>query len=74
MIDIIGWIATGLVLIGYWLNSNQLHYQAMIVWISGDIGYITYDILQKIYPHLMLSCFIIILNLYGIYKILKNKN
>jgi hypothetical protein len=73
MTDIIGWIATGLVLLGYWLNSNRLHYQAMAVWIIGDIGWIMYDIQRSIYPHLTLSSVIIILNIYGIYKILKNK-
>ena len=74
MVDIIGWVATGLVLIGYWLNSNRLHYHAMAVWIVGDIGWITYDVMRSIYPHLTLSAVIILLNLYGIYKILKNKN
>lgn len=73
MIDIIGWVATGLVLLGYWLNANRLHYQAMAVWIIGDTGWITYDILRSIYPHLALSSIIIVLNLYGIYKILKSK-
>jgi len=73
MIEIIGWVSTVLVLLGYWLNSNGKHYQAMTVWIVGDIGWITYDVLRCIYPHLALSSVIILLNLYGIYKILKNK-
>jgi len=73
MVDIIGWVATGLVLLGYWLNANRLHYQAMAVWIVVDIGWIAYDILRCIDPHLTLSSVIILLNIYGIYKILKNK-
>lgn len=73
-IDILGWSATVLVLIGYWLNSNSKYKQAMIVWIFGDIGWITYDIVRGIYPHLGLSSIIILLNLYGIYKILKQGN
>ena len=73
MTDIIGWVATGLVLLGYWLNANRYHHQAMYVWIVGDIGWIAYDTIRGIYPHLALSAIIIIMNLYGIYKILNNK-
>jgi len=72
--EIIGWIATILVLIGYSLNSSTKYRMAMIIWILGDILWITYDILRGIYPHLCLSSIIIILNLYGIYKILKKIN
>ena len=73
-IDILGWIATVLVLAGYWLNANGKYKIAMAVWIVGDIGWITYDIIRGIYPHLALSSIIIILNAYGIYKIIKSKN
>jgi hypothetical protein len=73
MIDIVGWVATGLVLLGYWLNANRFHRNAMYVWIVGDIGWIIYDVIRGIYPHLALSSIIIIMNIYGIYKILNNK-
>lgn len=73
MLDILGWIATSLVLIGYWLNANKQSFRAMCIWIVGDILWITYDTIRGIYPHLGLSCFIITLNIYGIYKIIKNK-
>lgn len=73
-IDILGWIATILVLVGYWLNANSKHRIAMAVWIVGDMGWITYDVIRGIYPHLALSSIIIILNAYGIYKIIKSKN
>lgn len=73
MIEILGWLGTVLVLLGYILNSKQNHYHAMFVWIIGDIMWISYDILRHIYPHLFLSSIIIILNLYGIYNIIKKK-
>ena len=73
MIEILGWVATALVLLGYWLNVNQKHKYAMLVWILGDVGWITYDVVRGIYPHLALSTIIIILNVYGIFKILKQK-
>jgi|LakMenEpi03Aug12_release.lakeMendotaPanAssembly.Ray.scaffolds.fasta_scaffold24705_8 hypothetical protein len=70
--EVIGWVSTLLVLIGYWLNANAKYRLAMMVWIVGDVGWITYDIIRGIFPHLALSSVIIILNLYGIYKIIKN--
>lgn len=74
MIEILGWLATTLVLLGYWLNVNQKHKLAMAVWIAGDVGWISYDVIRGIYPHLALSAIIIILNAYGIIKIIKSKN
>lgn len=73
-IDVLGWIATILVLFGYWLNANGKYKMAMAIWIVGDMGWITYDIVRGIYPHLGLSSVIIILNIYGIFKIIKSKN
>lgn len=73
-IDVLGWIATILVLFGYWLNANGKYKMAMAIWIVGDMGWITYDIIRGIYPHLGLSSVIIILNIYGIFKIIKSKN
>jgi hypothetical protein len=43
MIDLIGWISTALVLTGYVLNAKCYIRPAMVVWIMGDIGWITYD-------------------------------
>jgi hypothetical protein len=72
-IDIIGWVATVLVLFGYWFNSNKMYMAAMGTWILGDLLWIAYDIIREIYPHLGLSTIIIILNVYGIYKIMNKK-
>ena len=72
-IELLGWISTILVLVGYYLNANGYYKYAMMVWIVGDIGWISYDIIRGIFPHLALSSVIIILNLYGIYKIIKNE-
>ena len=40
MIDLLGWISTGLVLLGYVYNARQLTMYAMIAWIIGDTGWI----------------------------------
>lgn len=70
MVDALGWISTILVLIGYVLNAKRLHNYAMISWIIGDIGWITYDFFIANFSHLVLSLIIIAINLYGIWNLL----
>jgi hypothetical protein len=72
MIEALGWIGTVLVLIGFWANSNLRHHLAMATWIIGDIIWITYDIFIENWSHLVLSAIIIVINIYGIYKIIIN--
>ena len=43
MIEALGWISTGLVLLGYICNAQQLTSYAMVVWIVGDAGWVVYD-------------------------------
>ena len=43
MIELLGWLSTGLVLVGYILNANNKRLGAMIAWIIGDLGWVTYD-------------------------------
>ena len=73
MIEALGWISTALVLIGYILNARQYSKQAMIAWIVGDIGWITYDFYIDNFSHLVLSLVIIAINLYGIWNFLSKK-
>ena len=72
MIEVLGWIGTLLVLIGYWANSNSQHRLEMTTWIAGDIIWITYDIFIENWSHMVLSSVIIGINIYGIYKIITN--
>lgn len=71
MIELLGWISTALVLVGYITNARGLTKTAMIAWIVGDIGWITYDIFISNISHMVLSLVIICINLYGIYRIWK---
>ena len=73
MIETLGWISTTLVLAGYILNARQFSKSAMIAWIVGDIGWITYDFYIDNFSHLVLSLVIIIINLYGIWNLLSKK-
>jgi hypothetical protein len=73
MIESIGWISTALVLLGYITNANGLTKTAMISWIIGDIGWVSYDLYINNISHLVLSFVIISINLYGIIRILHHK-
>ena len=73
MIETLGWISTALVLAGYILNARQFSKSAMIAWIIGDIGWITYDFYIDNFSHLVLSSVIIAINLYGIWNLLSAK-
>lgn len=74
MIEAFGWVGTALVLLGYFFNAQAKYYTAMVTWIVGDILWITYDIVREIYPHLTLCVVVVLINLYGIYNILKSKS
>ena len=68
MIEVLGWTSTLLVLLGYMFNAKMKYRTAMIMWIVGDIGWITYDFFITNISHLVLSAVIISINLYGIYQ------
>ena len=74
MIEALGWTSTILVLFGYILNAKMKHRAAMVAWIVGDVGWITYDFFITNISHLVLSLVIISINLYGIYqyKVMQN--
>ena len=69
--ETVSWICTVLVLTGYYLNSQKRYLPAMLAWIVGDIGWIDYDLCIDNISHMVLSIVIIVLNLIGIYKIIK---
>ena len=68
-IEIVGYIATALVLIGYALNSQQRYLLACITWIIGDVLWIGYDVMIHNVPHTVLSALIIALNIRAIYRL-----
>lgn len=72
--ELFGWICTIMIVIGFILNSiGKLKY-AIYVWIIGDIGWILYDISIRNYSHLALSIIIIVINVYGLYKLKENED
>lgn len=73
MIDVLGWASTVLVLIGFVLNARGIFTWAMVAWIVGDIGWITYDFFIDNFSHLVLSLVIISINIYGIIHLKKKE-
>jgi hypothetical protein len=72
--ELFGWICTIMIVIGFILNSiGNLKY-AIYVWIIGDIGWILYDLSIRNYSHLALSIIIVIINVYGLYKLKENED
>jgi hypothetical protein len=74
MIEILGWFSTALVLAGYVSNAKGWTKAAMITWIVGDTGWITYDFFINNISHLVLSLVIIAINIYGIYRLWKKSS
>jgi len=72
-VEALGWISTVLVLIGFIFNSCRQLIPAIVIWIIGDIGWITYDIFINNYSHMFLSFIIIAINIYGIYNVSKHR-
>lgn len=73
MIEILGWVSTALILLGFILNAKGKLYYAMITWIIGDIGWIVYDFFINNFSHLALSLVIIAINVYGIINLKKHR-
>ena len=71
MIEILGWMSTAIVLAGFVFNAKGKYTWAMITWIIGDIGWITYDLFIDNFSHLVLSLVIISINIYGIINLKK---
>tara|TARA_B100000900_G_scaffold336540_1_gene298292 strand:+ start:229 stop:453 length:225 start_codon:yes stop_codon:yes gene_type:complete len=74
MIELLGWLSTGLVLVGYILNAKNKRLAAMIAWSVGDIGWVTYDLFIDNISHMVLSFVIISINVYGMYNIFHKKS
>jgi hypothetical protein len=73
LIHLLGWLSTSLILLGAVVNARGKSMMAMVIWIIGDIGWTIYDIFINNYSHLTLCIVIIIINLYGIYRVWKTK-
>lgn len=64
-INLLGWVAMALIVIGFWLNSKR-SILGLYVFIFGDALWIIYDILIHNPQHALLSILIILINIKGV--------
>ena len=63
-IELLGWLATGILLIGYYLNANKV-LGSWIVWLHGNALMLVYAITIESYSIAFLSVVLMGLNIYG---------
>ena len=64
VLEKIGWLGAGLVLLGSYLNANQ-HISCWLVWIIGNLCVAGYSAHKKAYSTAAMSVIIAIMNVYG---------
>ena len=64
MIEILGWIATGLILFGYYLNANKKQI-SWVTWFVGNILMMVYSIEIDAWPQVGLAIVLMVMNAYG---------
>ena len=64
MINLLGWIATTLILLGYYLNAKQ-DTSSWIVWFVGNLCMLVYSLLIQAGPQVGLAIALLCLNVYG---------
>ncbi|MBC8346304.1 MAG: nicotinamide mononucleotide transporter [Candidatus Marinimicrobia bacterium] len=63
-IEWLGWVATALLLIGYYLNAKK-HLYSWLVWLLGNSIMMIYAILIQSYSVAFLSIVLVFLNIFG---------
>jgi len=71
--EILGWTATALLLVGYYLNAKQYIY-SWLVWLVGNSMMMIYAMLIQSYSVAFLSIILVFLNIFGFYSWRKNKS
>jgi len=71
-IEWVGWLATILLLIGYYLNAKK-NIQSWIVWVVGNTTMLIYAFVIHSYSIVFLSFTLILLNVYGYISWKQNK-
>ena len=71
--EILGWTATALLLVGYYLNAKQYIY-SWLVWLVGNLMMMIYAMLIQSYSVAFLSIVLVFLNIFGFYSWRKNKS
>ena len=62
--EIIGWIGTALILLGYYLNAHKKS-SSWIVWFTGNFAMLLYSLNIMAWPQFALAIALMLLNIYG---------
>ena len=73
MIELLGWIATALLLIGYYLNAKK-NLNSWLVWLVGNSVMLIYALFIDSYSVAFLSVVLVFLNIYGFRSWRKNQS
>ena len=71
--EILGWTATALLLVGYYINAKQ-YINSWLVWRVGNSMMMIYAMLIQSYSVAFLSIVLVFLNIFGFYSWRKNKS
>ena len=71
-IEWVGWVATVLLLIGYYLNAKKSIF-SWIIWVHGNALMLIYALMISSYSVAFLSITLIALNIYGYISWKQNK-
>ena len=63
----LGWIGTGLVLVGYYLNANK-YVSSWLTWFTGNTCILIYSCYLEAWPMVALNAFLLCMNVYGYRK------
>ena len=63
-VDLIGWIGTVMVILGYYFNAKKIK-TCFIIWGLGNVAFLIYAILIDAPPQIAISIFVIVMNVYG---------
>jgi len=64
MVEVLGWVASGFILFGYYLNANKKQI-SWITWFVGNILMMIYSIEIDAWPQVALAIALMVLNIYG---------
>ena len=67
LMSTLGWVGTGLVLVGYYLNANK-YVSSWITWFSGNTCILIYSCYLGAWPMVVLNAFLLCMNVYGYIK------
>ena len=64
IVDLIGWLGTALIMLGYIFNAKK-NKVCFLIWGFGNIAFLIYGYFINAIPQIAISVFVIGMNVYG---------